>query len=77
MGREEGSSCEHEVKETRETKCPCFPMLLWQSGKAVVAQQAGWVLNCVALSPEQSPAAKSPAAELLRYPEQSPLVIVG
>lgn len=48
-----------------------------QSRKAVVEQQAGWVLNCAALSFERSPAVRSPAAEPLRYLEQSPHLIVG
>lgn len=51
--------------------------VICQSGRAVVAQQAGWVLNCMVLSPEQSPAARSPAAEPLRNLEQSPHLIVG
>lgn len=48
-----------------------------QSRKAVVEQQAGWVLNCAALSFERSPAVRSPAAEPLCYLEQSSHLIVG
>lgn len=40
---------------------------LWQSGNAVVAQQADWVLDCVSLSPEQNPAVGIPAVEPLHY----------
>lgn len=45
---------------------------LWQSGNTVVAQQAGWVLNCVALSPEQSPAVRITAVEALPGTVTSP-----
>lgn len=49
---------------------------LWQSGNTVV-EQADWGLNCVALSPEQTPAVRIPAVEPLHYLEQSPHLIVG
>lgn len=50
---------------------------MWQSGNTVVAQQANWGLNCVAMSPKQSLAVRIPAAEPLHYLEQSPHLIVG
>lgn len=76
-GRREDHASMGEKKLVRPGGLISLELGLWQFGSTVVAQQAGWVLNCVALSPEQSLAVRSPAAEPLRYLEQSPHLIVG
>lgn len=59
-GRRRAHASMVEKKLVRPSGLISLELGLWQSGNTVVTQQADWVLNCVALSPEQSLSSEDP-----------------